>query len=261
MKAAGYTALLLFAASLWASAGSVPAEATDKKAREDALRSEYFSPKASVGSGAVDSAVSWLVQQEIMGEGGAAAERGPAGTDAEDALARDIPSATPGGLPTCAVTHARIVEEGTFVRTGGDAPYDWSCWTAKARYHTAPICAANKTKDPAYRWTWTLRSALEGKCVMPDASPTHAARSYLEHRTHAVGGEDAEAASGERVVTNIMLGFSFMGQVSGRESNRSCSTRANLRLHRHGPAVRLARVPPPRPAILHRLIRLFCRAR
>ena len=180
-----------------AAVAAVAAAAPSPGNASAAIRARYFAHGAAAGADAVDEAVAWLAAQEAL-----APPR--ANATAPAFSARDLPGA--GGGRVCAVTHGRVAAEGTFERTGGAPPYDWSCWCLKARYHTAPACLGAAAVDRPVRWRWTLRSALAGACAMPDPHPSAVARSFLEH------GAPSPASRRRRTMTVVMLGLSFMGQ-------------------------------------------------
>ena len=107
-------------------------------------------------------------------------------------------------MGTAQVTHDRLVAEAAFAkRPDASPPYDASCWALKSRYHDAPACA-KKDRWPDWAWDVSLESALKGDCVMPDASPTRAARSFLEGR--------GVADPATRTLTVVFLGLSFAGR-------------------------------------------------
>ena len=139
-----------------AAVAAVAAAAPSPGNPSAAIRARYFAHGAAAGADAVDEAVAWLAAQEAL-----APPR--ANATAPAFSARDLPGA--GGGRVCAVTHGRVAAEGTFERTGGAPPYDWSCWCLKARYHTAPACLGAAAVDRPVRWRWTLRSALAGACA------------------------------------------------------------------------------------------------
>jgi hypothetical protein len=121
-----------------------------------------------------------------------------------------------------------IISEGQFEYRGNDAkpPYPDKCWSQSVRYHVAPECEkeeASRGVVPVYKWRWTLKSAEEGYCRMPDPSPPKAAAAYLERtdknsaftRIGRYSNTTADAvtdASTKKTVNVLFLGLSFMGQ-------------------------------------------------
>ena len=159
------------------------------------FRRQYFSRPVR-RPGAVNEAVELLTQQEAARL--AAAPARPRVYD--DGPAID------GALPTCRVTHERMAAEGTFRRRASkEAPYNTTCFFFRPRYHDAPACGGPTEAWPDWGWDYTLESAVRGRCKMPDATPTRAARAFFEARPTGVKTED-------RTLTVVMLGLSFMGQ-------------------------------------------------
>ena len=99
-----------------------------------------------------------------------------------------------------------MAAEGTFRRRASKkAPYDTSCFFFRPRYHDAPACGGPTEAWPDWGWDYTLESAMQGRCKMPDTTPTRAARAFFEARPTGVKTED-------RTLTVVMLGLSFLGQ-------------------------------------------------
>ena len=52
--------------------------------------------------------------------------------------------------------------------------YNNDCFARRIRYHTSPICEKIEREEhgiiPITSWKWTLRTAIEQKCRMPDVS-------------------------------------------------------------------------------------------
>ena len=103
-------------------------------------------------------------------------------------------------LPECVVTPETAVRDGIFVSTSAEAGraappprYNHTCWLLKARFHDAPACvAADGDALPLHGWRWTLRAALEGRCVMPSTTPPDVAAAAVRRRA-AAGADAADA--------------------------------------------------------------------
>ena len=110
-------------------------------------------------------------------------------------------------LPLCNVTDQSIIHEGLFEFVPKAAPpYNYSCWCMKAVFHIAPVCAARRRVPMPHSWRWTVRPAAEGRCRLPDPTPTKSALEYVSRA-------QPETAPEDRTVTVLLLGLSHMGQV------------------------------------------------
>lgn len=175
------------------------ARSVNNRTRAEELRATYFSRPTRAGEDAVDEAVDFLVGQHDLG---AAVERAPDSSSRPLRTYDDGPRGAGGALPPCRVTHDRIIDEGTFVARRGAPRYDARCFAVKSRYHDAPTCGRDETRPPIHAWAFSLQSAVDGRCRMPDPAPTRAAAAFF-------------AGRGERkrkTLTVLMLGLSFMGQ-------------------------------------------------
>ncbi len=115
--------------------------------------------------------------------------------------------------PICKVTFDKIVDEGIFVYDSSNKPlYDDKCFSMKLRYHTAPKCIKVEEEEGIKQITnfrWTLRSALEAKCKMPDvSSPSIAIASFMKSINESITDSDGK----RKKKTILMLGLSFMAE-------------------------------------------------
>lgn len=195
--------------------------------RSEYLEKKYNLTHARKGKQAVKEAINFLLSQEKS-----AAETGGI------SIARTIDTRRPkckyGAVcPTCVVSMKSIIEEGVFQYRGDDAkpPYPPKCWSQSVRYHVAPECELEEEARgvvPVYKWRWTLQSAVDGYCLMPDPSPPVAAAAYLK-RQNKPSGDDKQKNSGiapslsinstatssaspPKMLNIVMAGLSFMGQ-------------------------------------------------
>ncbi|MEC8564952.1 MAG: hypothetical protein VXY90_13880, partial [Pseudomonadota bacterium] len=113
----------------------------------------------------------------------------------------------------CEVTVEAAVRDGVFVRRRGPPPYNHTCAFLKARYHTPPSCVDDA--PPPWAWTWMLRDARDGRCVMPRATPDDAAA--------ALGGRDL----GEQVLLLALeeLGELLLARRARLPASRPCRRR------------------------------------
>jgi len=177
-----------------------------RRRRFDALQQQYNLTRSRKGKAAIKDAVNFLLDQED--------------NKAKGSPSRAVKYVSPNPsekctseatCPVCKVTMNAILHEGSFEYLGDGAtpPYDDHCWSARIRYHTAPVCQKEEDSRgvvPIYKWRWTLESAKKGYCVMPDTSPPKVAAAYYD-RTPA-----ARRGSAQRNLTILMLGLSFMGE-------------------------------------------------
>ena len=70
-----------------------------------------------------------------------------------------------------------------FIGNNTKPRYDNDCFARRIRYHTSPICERIEREEhqiiPVTNWKWTLRSAMERKCQMPDVSNIIQAGGYF----------------------------------------------------------------------------------
>ena len=192
---------------------------TDYRTRSRAydLEHKYNLTHARKGRHAVREAVNFLMGQEEVAKSSLVT---PANVkkNRTKCLSKD-------DCPVCVVSMTAIINEGTFEYQGVDAlpPYPAKCWSQSVRYHVAPECEreeASRGVIPIYKWRWTLQSAKDGYCVMPNPSPPEVAQAYF-HRAEKLDSiispaansntEKASAPKKKELVV-LMLGLSFMGQ-------------------------------------------------
>lgn len=195
--------------------------------RSEYLEKKYNLTHARKGKQAVKEAINFLLSQEKS-----AAETGGI------SIARTIDTRRPkckyGAVcPTCVVSMKSIIEEGVFQYRGDDAkpPYPPKCWSQSVRYHVAPECELEEEARgvvPVYKWRWTLQSAVDGYCLMPDPSPPVAAAAYLKRQNKpsgdvkqknsgiapslSINSTATSSASPPKMLNIVMAGLSFMGQ-------------------------------------------------
>jgi len=204
--------------------------------------------------GAVNEALDFLIAQEDLGSAFDVSKL-KSNTSSNELLpvCADTKSSS---CPVCSVTINAIMNEGTFVFLGNTStlqpPYSHTCWSMRVRYHVAPACEEEEQQrgvQPAWSWKWTLRSALEGRCVMPSFTPPAAAKAFRKDNVGALTSssthtpamiqgstetrreessskdikeksndalkkkkEEKEKKSKPKPVVVLMLGLSFMGQ-------------------------------------------------
>ncbi len=132
--------------------------------------------------------------------------------------------------PICQVTFDKIVDEGIFTHllnyflfspltlikgmfvydNMSEPLYNDRCWSMRLRYHTAPECIKEELRRniaPVTKFRWTLKSAYEGKCIMPDvSSPSIALANFMKSINETIVSNIAPKK------TILMVGLSFMGQ-------------------------------------------------
>ena len=179
------------------------------------LEKKYNLTNARKGKQAVREAISFLMGQEKV---------------ASDQLSTQLTTITEvqnrkkcvskDNCPLCIVSMSAIASEGHFEYRGDDAkpPYPDKCWAQSVRYHVAPRCEEEEAARgivPVYKWRWTLKSAEEGYCRMPDPSPPAAAAVYLERTkgtTLRTNINDNSSSGVKKTLNVLFLGLSFMGQ-------------------------------------------------
>lgn len=115
--------------------------------------------------------------------------------------------------PVCKVTFNKIKDEGVFVYDQKNEPiYDDKCFSMKLRYHTAPECIKREDEEGIKQITkfrWTLQSALDAKCRMPDvSSPSIVLSSFMNSINESLIDSGGKA----KKKTILMLGLSFIAQ-------------------------------------------------
>ena len=131
-----------------------------------------------------------------------------------------------GDCPVCNVTMQALLQDGELRYLGDDAlpTYNHTCWAARVRYHTSPVCErheASRGVKPISRFAWGLGAAHAGYCRLPSTIPQHVAREYLARNAASpssfsgtTGPTKSPTPLGaeKRRLTVLMLGLSFMGQ-------------------------------------------------
>lgn len=203
-------------------------EVTISSSRSINLERRYNLTHARKGKQAVKEAINFLIGQENE------ASIQISDTTPTSSGVQRVKCVSKENCPLCTVSMTAIISEGTFEYLGDNAlpPYPSKCWAQSIRYHVAPECEreeASRGVVPVYKWRWTLKSAQEGYCRMPDPSPPKAAAAYLtrisgDNRSEMTlkinKGNDSNSRSNlgqsggsqKRKLNVLFLGLSFMGQ-------------------------------------------------
>jgi hypothetical protein len=180
---------------------------------------KYNMSNVQRGKGAIGDAVNYLIEQDRI-----RSEKLNDGAGKDHVNYKNHPNSNGDDLPICQVSFDSVADDTYFTFLGNVPPeYDYNtCPVLHPRYHVAPICEQKEREEgivQLYQWDWTLLAAKKGHCKMPDPSPVHAAKSFLEnkiksgktHRPITPTSRYPQDKPG-RAVNILFLGLSFMGE-------------------------------------------------
>lgn len=193
------------------------------------LEKRYNLTHARKGKQAVKEAINFLLGQEKYGDN-ASTNKSLSSITSNKQRKKCV---SKENCPVCIVSMNSIINEGRFEYRGDDAgpPYPAKCWSQSVRYHVAPECEKEEIARgvvPVYKWRWTLTSAEEGYCKMPDASPPAAASQYFNRFSKgqrnnnessnsnsnappSISNKEDKTAS-KKTLNVVFVGLSFMSQ-------------------------------------------------
>jgi hypothetical protein len=195
----------------------------DQDETKDAKYQEYYDrynmSNVQRGKGAIGDAVNYLIEQDRIRSESLNNGAGVGHVNYQNKI-----NSNTGDQPICQVSFDSIADDTYFSFLGDVRPeYDYNtCPIMHPRYHVAPLCEQREREDgivQLYQWDWTLLAAKKGHCKMPDPSPIHAAKSFLEnkiksgkpHRPITPTSRFPEDQPG-KAVNILFLGLSFMGE-------------------------------------------------